>query len=597
MKSLRRGWSPGSLKVKLVGGVLFLTVPLILVMIIGSNYAIGVVRTQVSESYRNMMALYVNQLDADLEKVDKYLNGLIGSGMDLFAVNQASNENDYYRAKISLFIELKEHQLIYPSIHAFFMYASKWDDFMPVYKEVENAEQALELQRYIVNYIRSAQDQKIFFSNRWDVHEVNGPYYIIHMIKADDVYIGAWQRADALIMPLNLIRFGDKGGSLLVTLDGAPMTNFDLVRSNAIEIPPVLESYQLVGKDERFLLVGEASSKANFRLIAVIPDEQILQNLPTFFRMATLAPLTSIVIVPIGLYFLRKVVLLPINRLVQAMKLIREGNLQARIEDARVSDEFAIMNQTFNSMMSQIQNLTINVYEEKLNKQREELQRMQLQMNPHFFLNSLNIIYHLAKVKDYDLIKEMSQGLIRHFRFMFRSNLTFVRLQEEVEHTTNYLRIQELRFPGQFHYQVMIPEYMSGELVPPLIIQTFVENTIKHAVTLDRPIDLSIRADIEEVNQAPYMIIEIEDTGDGFAEEILSKLQAGHTLVTEQGEHIGIWNVQRRLKLLYGDRASVRFSNRMPHGASVRISLPAQEVGGDAQPGGGNEDVQPADRG
>lgn len=597
MNRIQNSWSPRSLKVKLIAGVLLLTVPLILIMIVGSHYAIGVVRTQVGDSYRNLTTLYMNQIDAELENVDKYLNGLIGSGMELFSINQAVDEDSYFRAKISLFLELKENQVLYPSINAFFLYAPQWEDFMPVFKDVESPEQAMYIQEYIEEYIETNADANIFYSNQWDVHEIHGVYYIIHMMKADDVYIGAWQRADTLMIPLNLIQVGEGGGGLLATMDGIPMTNRELVDRHAIQIPPMSEGYQLTGADDKFLIVGEKSMKGSFRLIVVIPDQQILQNLPYFFRFATLAPIASVLIIPIGLFYLRKIVLYPINRLVQAMKRIREGNLQIRIEEEKLSDEFMLVNQTFNSMMGQIQDLTVNVYEEKLNKQREELQRLQLQMNPHFFLNSLNIIYHLAKVRDYSLIKQMTQSLIRYFRFMFRSNLSFVRLEEEVDHTANYLRIQELRFPGQFNYSMQIPEYMNNELVPPLIIHTFVENTIKHAVTLDQPIDLFIRADIEEVNEAPYMVLEIEDTGAGFAEEILEKLQAKETLVTEQGEHIGIWNVQRRLKLLYGDSAGVEFSNRVPHGAAVRVLLPIKSVDTDIQREGDDDDVQYADRG
>ncbi|XID94531.1 sensor histidine kinase [Paenibacillaceae bacterium WGS1546] len=595
MRRFRPGWSSGSLQAKLVGGVLVLTIPLILVMIVGSYYAINVVRTQVSVSYQNLTTLYMRQIDAELDKVDKYLNGLVGSGMELFALNQAKNDDEYYRAKISFYNSLRENLMLHSSIHAFFMYSPDRQDFMPVQSVVEDYRRSASIHDSIAEWIAASPDLNGYHPNSWTAHEIDGEYYIFHIMKADSIYFGAWQKANSLMVPLNFIRFGDKGGSLFATSDGIAMTNRELVRDSSIALLPLAEGYQLSGEDRKFLIVGEASRKGDISLIAIIPDDQILENLPYLRNFATFAPLASLLIIPLGLFFLRKIVLLPINRLLLAMKRIREGNLSVRIEEDAASNEFQVVNQTFNGMMGRIQGLTVNVYEEQLNKQREELQRLQLQLNPHFFLNSLNIIYHLAKVKDYELIKEMSQCLVRYFRFMFRSNLSFVHMKDELEHTANYLRIQELRFPGQLVSRIEVSEYLLGELVPPLIVHTFVENTIKHAVTLDQPIELDIRADIVEIDEAPFLKLAIEDTGEGFPEEILARIQANQSLESARGEHTGIWNVQRRLKLLYGDEARIAFANRNPRGAAVRILLPVQkvEMGREREE---DEDVQFADR-
>src|SRR5690606_22194069 len=108
----------------------------------------------------------------------------------------------------------------------------------------------------------------------------------------------------------------------------------------------------------------------------------------------------------------------------------------------------------------------------QINKQREELQRLQLQVNPHFYLNSLNIVYNLAKVKNYNLIMEMSSALSNYFRFLFRNNTSFVKLRDELEHTRNYLYIQTLRFPEQLKWSINSPEYFNDVPVPPLIVQS-----------------------------------------------------------------------------------------------------------------------------
>jgi len=321
--------------------------------------------------------------------------------------------------------------------------------------------------------------------------------------------------------------------------------------------------------------VGEKSKRGNFNLTAVIPDSVILEKLPYIQKViASLIPILAVTIVLIYLAFLRKVILTPAKRILIAMKKVRDGNLDVHIPQYATSNEFELMNQIFNSMVSQIRDLKIQVYEEQINKQKAELKHLQLQINPHFFLNSLNVIYQLAQVKDFKLIQEMSFCLVEYFRFMFRSNLTFVLLEDEIRHTKNYLKIQELRFPGHLTYGISVPEYLLKYMVPPLVIQTFVENAIKYAVNLDNPTHIDIEAELDGSVIEPKVKISIQDTGKGFPEDVLKQLQLEIDTLNELGEHIGIWNVQRRLRLLYKDQAAIKFSNGPEKGARVIISLP-----------------------
>jgi two-component system sensor histidine kinase YesM len=257
------------------------------------------------------------------------------------------------------------------------------------------------------------------------------------------------------------------------------------------------------------------------------------------------------------------------------MKRIQQGDIEVRIEPYDTSEEFQIVNSTFNKMMEQIHELKINIYEEKINRQKAELQHLQLQINPHFFLNSLNIIHTLARGKNFELIQEMTLCLIQYFRYMFRSNLTFVSLKDELQHVRNYVRIQELRFPESLSYKLNVPDFLLNKPVPPLIIHTFIENSIKYVISRDEEIHLSVNIElIDDRSVLPSFKIIIKDNGNGFKEEVLSELRAGNRIADEQGEHIGIWNVQRRLSLLYKGHAKFFVGNSEPKGAFIEMILP-----------------------
>ncbi len=273
---------------------------------------------------------------------------------------------------------------------------------------------------------------------------------------------------------------------------------------------------------------------------------------------------------------IRKIIFVPFRRLLYAMKRIENGDIDFRIENYPASDEFQFINTAFNKMIDHINNLKIYIYEEKISKQKMELQHLQLQINPHFYLNSLNTIYTLARTQNYKVIQELSMYLIEYFRFMFRSNINFVSLKDEINNVKNYIYIQKLRFPNSFSYEIETPEFLEDVPVPTFLIYTFVENTFKHAVNRDYPVRLSVRTElVEGSGQKPFIKLTVKDTGIGFKEEVLNKLRQGECIIDEHREHIGIWNIQQRLQLLYKGQAKISFSNGITNGgAMIEINFP-----------------------
>jgi two-component system sensor histidine kinase YesM len=374
---------------------------------------------------------------------------------------------------------------------------------------------------------------------------------------------------------LDSVDIAGKGRAVLTTEKFEPMDDANFFKENNISLNYEQSVYNLTGDNDDYLVVGAKSIKGNFSLVTVILDEKVLEKLPYLQKVIWFISFGLLVILPILYIFLRRTILLPLNRLIAAMQKVKNGDLGTFIPQSHSSHEFEVMNKTFNSMASEIKELKINVYEEQLNSQKAELRHLQLQINPHFFLNSLNIIYTLAQVKQYNLIQEMALCLVHYFRYMFRSNSDFVLLDEEIEHTQNYLKIQVMRFPDNLTYDITIPDNLKKCAVPPLLIQTFVENTIKHAVTMDGSIHISINVQLSELDPE-HLQIRIHDTGKGFSEEILQQLQSEKGIYKEEGKHIGIWNVQRRLRLLYEKQATIVFSNSMKGGANVDIQFPLQ---------------------
>lgn len=565
----------GSLRFKLILSVLIMTGPLLTMLIYNNFYAIDVVREQVADSYKNMLTLYMNQIDSGLNDVDAYMNSML-SGIDLVSLDQAETDADYYDSKVYLFNKLSKDIPLYDSLSSFFVYADKRKDLMDVNKTQNlTFEEKDHIQQYVSDLIRSASIPSNS-TQRWHYARIGQNDYFIDIVRSGSVYLGGLVRTDQLLAPLQTLQIGEGGGVLLANDKGEPITDTELVDKNGIQLYQSEDDYYLTGSDRKFLIVNSASVRGDFKLVAVIPDHQILDRLPYLQGIIWFITASSLLFIPIGLYFIRQAILVPLYRVLVSMKKVRGGDWSIRVDMHKGgSEEFRVLGESFNSMMTEIETLRVNVFEEQLNKQKEELQRLQLQVNPHFFLNSLNIVYNLAKVKNYELTMKLTRSLVQYFRYMFRSNTTFVLLRDELEHTRNYLGIQALRFPEKLTWTLEVPDYLTDTPTPPLVIQSFVENSIKHAVTMDKPVHISVRIDFVDEDSGSWVKISILDTGCGFGEEVLRELQAGRSVENERGEHTGIWNVQRRLKLLYGDSVSIDYANdQETGGASVFIILP-----------------------
>ncbi|WP_336772535.1 sensor histidine kinase [Paenibacillus sp. MMO-58] len=575
MKTLLLYWQRTSLRFKLIASVLIMTIPLVGMLLYNNYYAIHVVRGQVADSYKNMLKLYKNQLDSSLNDIDSYMS-TVASGYDLLSLSQAATDGDYYTAKIYLFNKLSQDINLFDPIGSFFIYTEHRQDFLNISKDDPYAIQEHDrIEKYVIDFIHSGKYPTGATSKVWKSVRIDQDNYLIDIVHAGDSYLGAWVKTDEILTPLDSLQIGEGGEALLANMQNEPISNSTLVNKYGIELRQDVHEYYISGTKKKFLVIGAPSSRGDFNMVALVPDHDILAKLPYLQYIIWFITVAAFLFVPIGLYSMRRSILLPLYRLLRTMKKVRDGDWSSRVELSHTSGEFQIIGGAFNAMMSEVERLRVNVYEEQLNKQKEELQRLQLQVNPHFFLNTLNIVYNLAKVKNYDLILEMTMSLIEYFRYMFRSNTSFVPLRDELDHTRNYLKIQSLRFPEKLKWDIRSPEYLSDVPIPPLVIQSFVENAIKHAVTLDELLSIAVSIEFMAEEQGSRMKISINDSGRGFHPDLLAELQAGRSIANERGERTGIWNVERRIRLLYGETASVRYDNaKDTGGATIEMILP-----------------------
>jgi two-component system sensor histidine kinase YesM len=178
-------------------------------------------------------------------------------------------------------------------------------------------------------------------------------------------------------------------------------------------------------------------------------------------------------------------------------------------------------------------------------------------------------------MKDFNLIQDMVRSLADYLRYMCRGNYLLVSLEEELKHIRNYLQIQKIRSGDNLICNIDADQQALEVLIPPLVLHTFIENIVKHALSFYEPITVTIKTVLFEKEEDKYVKIIIQDSGNGFKEEAIESINSD-AMRKGNGESIGIWNVKQRLKLIYGGKASIVVSNTADSGACVELILPVE---------------------
>ncbi|MFQ7695431.1 MAG: sensor histidine kinase, partial [Christensenellales bacterium] len=302
--------------------------------------------------------------------------------------------------------------------------------------------------------------------------------------------------------------------------------------------------------------------------VAFMTTTGIVRGLPALHLILIFLSVFAMLLMLLTLHRTLQTMLQPTNEIVAAMRNLGKGDFSIRFQNKKTYAEYQIIGNAFNDMVSEIQQLKIQAYEEKLHKEKAELRFLQLQLTPHFFINNLNVIYSLAQVQDYAAIGDMVMALTDYFRYAMRPISQMVLLADEIQHVNNYLAIQRMRYKNRFAVEIDCPPEHAACSVPLFVMQTFVGNSLKYAFLGDNRVLIHIAVSADA--RLETLQIAIDDNGPGFPEAILS----GNWEQLASSGHIGLDNLQSRLKLLFADRAGLSLSNRPEGGAHVGITMP-----------------------
>jgi HAMP domain-containing protein len=276
--------------------------------------------------------------------------------------------------------------------------------------------------------------------------------------------------------------------------------------------------------------------------------------------------------------YVNREIVRPLNRMTEDMRRIDGGEHALRIRDEYGTQEFTQLRDTFNRLMDVIVHLKIESYEKRIALHEMELKSIRLQLRPHFFLNAISTISSLSSQGRDAEIRTYVDALSCNIRYMFKSGLHTVPIEEEIRHIENYLEMQECKYPGCIFHFIDLPQALRGWLVPQMLVQTFVENEFKYAVSVDGVLTLLIHFSKETFGGQEMLLIRIEDDGKGYPEDVLRYMNGDAARPDDDGERVGLWSVKRMMALMYEREDLIELKNIEPHGCLNLIRVPASPV-------------------
>lgn len=394
----------------------------------------------------------------------------------------------------------------------------------------------------------------------WVVMSINcrGIYGIYNEMQRYDAGVIIWDRQAGQEIYRNNLEGLERGG---------PVTEEEV----AVLAEKEDGTVSRIGKN-KVLLMSMQSEVTGWQSIILIPYKQISGQHGKMLSMNAvvllLLSLTALLLCRIlAERFLRNIELLT-----DAVEGIGKDNLQLNVVITS-GDEAEVLYHRFEDMVDRIKEQIIDIRMHEKEKRVLALRALQAQINPHFLYNSLNTIKWMGQMQGAEAVVDAVDALSSIMQVNM-SKKTYMTFQEELDYLNKYICMKEFQKAARIKFVCKIEEELRQCYILKMLIQPIVENSLKHGGVMedkDGYISISIYADGGDV------VIDVEDNGRGLSEEesrdILARLQ--------KGDGIGLFNIQKRIQLYYGEEYGVSITGEKGIFTCVSLRIPKRTQAGE----------------
>lgn len=355
-------------------------------------------------------------------------------------------------------------------------------------------------------------------------------------------------------------KYQDVIDEITVSLPSEP---FDVLIESYNELS---NSHQILRHgNELYLLLISKPNYDHWRMVHLIPIASLYAKTKSLGLVVLLLGICGLALsIPLA-YWIGKKIMDPIGKIIQGMKQVERGKFDVEVGPYYI-EEYDILSKNFNHMTSQLNDSLEKLKEENQYRKEAELKALQSQINPHFLYNTLDMIHWKAMDHQAKDISLMVNQLSKMLRIGLSGGQKFILLRDELEHVKCYINIQVARLNKGINFDLKVPASMKDLYVPKIILQPFIENSIRHGYPEEDGVSIEIKVIAKCVIRSDREVLEIEIIDQGIG------LQDDWDMNHLKG--IGIKNIQERIWLYCGKDYDLKLVNHQNGGVMVKMTLP-----------------------
>ena len=278
----------------------------------------------------------------------------------------------------------------------------------------------------------------------------------------------------------------------------------------------------------------------------------------------------------------KKYIIKPINQITNflggyvILKHSAEIPEQSSYEFDKIAQYISNMASKNRELVKQIFNNQQTIYEKEIENKSYRFYALKAQINPHFLYNTLDCISSLAYINDVEPIADITNILSKILRYTITEK-PYTTVKDEVSLLENYFGIIKIRSPGRFNYRINVDIDLLDCKMLHMLLQPLAENSVKHNSLFAKKLIIYIKVYAHD-NHLNFIIM---DNGVGMSDEKISLMnKALYAPITTNvhGEpssgHIGIHNINTRIKLMYGNEYGIQLAGRKNRYIKISVKIP-----------------------
>ena len=522
-----------------------------------------ILEEEMNDSSNTFLEIYSNELNNSIANMDNYLKNVTSQTVDLARL-KSSNENERVFSTILLHNYMTDTLSNSRQVDGIIIYDELYGICLDAVTSHIRYDQKKRLREHTIDLLAKETSENI----AWNFVTIDNHTYIYKQVKSHGRVIVIYTKMQNLLTSLETE--DDSKRSIFLTDNTGTIGKIWGLENNEIRVGSIVSDID----KSSYYDVHTQVVKEQLYLYCYTSKDIILQQVHSGMFIVGAAVLIALMFLHYILYYTKRAITRPMKTIIEAMECIKKGDYDKRIQDEFDTAEFDLLESTTNQMVDEIVGLKIQTYEKKIQVQDMQLKSIRLQLKPHFFLNALTTISSLSGQNRNAQIITYIDALSRNIRYMFRTGFHTVPIKEEIRHVKNYFEMQDLKYPNCVFYFVDMPEELSEWRIPQMLIHTFIENEYKYAIQMEATLTVLIKISKQIYKESEMLLIEIEDDGMGYPQEVLDYMKGKIKKIGTNGNRVGLWSIKRMMELMYEQEDLVIIDNIIPHGCMNRIYVP-----------------------